>query len=949
MSAAALKIGDQLILEEEYDENYIPSEQEIQEYAREIGIDPDKEPELLWLAREGIVAPLPAEWKPCQDVTGDIYYFNFSSGQSTWDHPCDEQYRQLVQQERERAQPHTSKTSTLAGKKEKKKKDKKEKKGKKKEGAKPSPLGGMVMPLSSGLGSLGGPLSSLAPLRGLGLSSETAIPPLRGSLLGSEGRDSLRTSLGGPVSSLGSSLLEGRLQEKPTRISPDLEEEEDKLSDQESPSGRGQMMLNLHLDLDDLGKSFQYEDSEASISAPPEELTEPELRDIGRDHSPDPGSQDTTSDQKVKVVSATGDVKRKKSLDGEDSEEIKGNKEKGRTQKEKGNLKDSYLLGLDGDGFLANQRLQLCASSPDTSLSSSAHIRLSPLRGGSGLGSDLRKSPVSGIGLGRREGSRLGLGLKDVLGSGLGEGSRLGSGLAEGSRLGLELREGSRLREVSSLGSELRKPGSSPEPTRRSPLMRTSSASSREEDRSKRKTSDIQISSRGEEESLSAKGKRTEISEVDSHNTKAKAQDEKEEEDEEEELEEELDEEVFEEEEEEVVEDDGEESERNASEGEISMGKKGMEKVEVDRPRVMEERFKKTEGGALKWGSDFMKEKRDFKTADELLKSDPEEKSRRSPQEQFVKRVERIEDVEDITSRRPWGLPEKHSPTFLLKAETKRFDDEEEMRRLREESDAKIRMLRQQLDVSRREEESRVREEESRLRADMTQRLQELRDNNQRERELQQRLISEENASCLRELQRRLEEERRAEQGRLEEQQRRELSRLQEEAELNLLQEKRQLHKRQEEALGSIKLEARTNDMMSDVSSSSKQQLADYRTELTDVLQEIREELQRDHSRRVEQAKEEQRQKLEAMRLEHVEQVRQPKAATPTTPTTTTFRRLRKACLGLCATDGPGRPAAPQAGSPQKSPQRESFVGLGQTAVPPTSFLTRLQKMCVVQ
>lgn len=37
---------------------------EIQEYAREIGIDPDSEPELLWLAREGIVAPLPPEWKP---------------------------------------------------------------------------------------------------------------------------------------------------------------------------------------------------------------------------------------------------------------------------------------------------------------------------------------------------------------------------------------------------------------------------------------------------------------------------------------------------------------------------------------------------------------------------------------------------------------------------------------------------------------------------------------------------------------------------------------------------------------------------------------------------------------------------------------------------------------------------------------------------------------------
>lgn len=37
---------------------------EILEFAREIGIDPVKEPELMWLAREGIVAPLPEEWKP---------------------------------------------------------------------------------------------------------------------------------------------------------------------------------------------------------------------------------------------------------------------------------------------------------------------------------------------------------------------------------------------------------------------------------------------------------------------------------------------------------------------------------------------------------------------------------------------------------------------------------------------------------------------------------------------------------------------------------------------------------------------------------------------------------------------------------------------------------------------------------------------------------------------
>ncbi|KTF72307.1 hypothetical protein cypCar_00050382, partial [Cyprinus carpio] len=99
----------------------------IHEYAVEIGIDPEREPELLWLAREGMVAPLPAEWKPCQDVTGEVYYFNFSTGQSTWDHPCDEHYRQLVEQERQRSQ-HAPKRD----KDKKKKKDKKDKKKDKK-------------------------------------------------------------------------------------------------------------------------------------------------------------------------------------------------------------------------------------------------------------------------------------------------------------------------------------------------------------------------------------------------------------------------------------------------------------------------------------------------------------------------------------------------------------------------------------------------------------------------------------------------------------------------------------------------------------------------------------------------------------------------------------------------------------------------------------------------
>ncbi|XP_035411817.2 centrosomal protein of 164 kDa isoform X1 [Cygnus atratus] len=126
MAGAMVRIGDQLILEEDYDETYIPSEQEIQDFARDIGIDPEKEPELMWLAKEGIVAPLPPEWKPCQDITGDIYYFNFANGQSMWDHPCDDHYRELVAQERKKLLARGG-----LKKKEKKKKDKKEKKDKK--------------------------------------------------------------------------------------------------------------------------------------------------------------------------------------------------------------------------------------------------------------------------------------------------------------------------------------------------------------------------------------------------------------------------------------------------------------------------------------------------------------------------------------------------------------------------------------------------------------------------------------------------------------------------------------------------------------------------------------------------------------------------------------------------------------------------------------------------
>mmetsp|Transcript_8837 Transcript_8837/g.15304 ORF Transcript_8837/g.15304 Transcript_8837/m.15304 type:complete len:88 (-) Transcript_8837:109-372(-) len=61
----------QTILEEEIDENYNPTIQEIHEYAQWLGMDVEVEKELLWIAREGLKAPLPKDWKPwC--VSGEV-------------------------------------------------------------------------------------------------------------------------------------------------------------------------------------------------------------------------------------------------------------------------------------------------------------------------------------------------------------------------------------------------------------------------------------------------------------------------------------------------------------------------------------------------------------------------------------------------------------------------------------------------------------------------------------------------------------------------------------------------------------------------------------------------------------------------------------------------------------------------------------------------------------
>lgn len=94
---------DSIVLEEEIDPNYVPTDSEVLEYAKWLGMDLQQDQDLFWVAREGLMAPLPKNWKPCKTKdTEDIYYFNFSTGESTWDHPCDGYYKRLYEEEKKK-------------------------------------------------------------------------------------------------------------------------------------------------------------------------------------------------------------------------------------------------------------------------------------------------------------------------------------------------------------------------------------------------------------------------------------------------------------------------------------------------------------------------------------------------------------------------------------------------------------------------------------------------------------------------------------------------------------------------------------------------------------------------------------------------------------------------------------------------------------------------------
>lgn len=82
------------MMNESEEGEYVPNEKEIHGYAEFLGMDPEKDKEFLYIAVEGLKAPVPTPWETYYDDNDEIFYVNPVTGQKMYDHPLDEEYRQ---------------------------------------------------------------------------------------------------------------------------------------------------------------------------------------------------------------------------------------------------------------------------------------------------------------------------------------------------------------------------------------------------------------------------------------------------------------------------------------------------------------------------------------------------------------------------------------------------------------------------------------------------------------------------------------------------------------------------------------------------------------------------------------------------------------------------------------------------------------------------------------
>eukprot|EP00927_Polykrikos_kofoidii_P037724 TRINITY_DN31941_c0_g1_i1.p1 TRINITY_DN31941_c0_g1~~TRINITY_DN31941_c0_g1_i1.p1 ORF type:complete len:582 (-),score=66.17 TRINITY_DN31941_c0_g1_i1:1162-2856(-) len=74
-------------------------------YARYLGLDPETEADLLWIAELAAIAPVPAGWIEQHDANGLLFYHHVEQERSVWTHPLKEEHcvvHQLITSSRNR-------------------------------------------------------------------------------------------------------------------------------------------------------------------------------------------------------------------------------------------------------------------------------------------------------------------------------------------------------------------------------------------------------------------------------------------------------------------------------------------------------------------------------------------------------------------------------------------------------------------------------------------------------------------------------------------------------------------------------------------------------------------------------------------------------------------------------------------------------------------------------
>ncbi|KAK3245743.1 hypothetical protein CYMTET_44706 [Cymbomonas tetramitiformis] len=79
-----------------------PTPEEVRDMALYLQINLKNEPELMWIAKQAVQVPLPGHWEEHEDSTGNVYFYDKTSGVSQLKHPLDDYFFALVHEERKK-------------------------------------------------------------------------------------------------------------------------------------------------------------------------------------------------------------------------------------------------------------------------------------------------------------------------------------------------------------------------------------------------------------------------------------------------------------------------------------------------------------------------------------------------------------------------------------------------------------------------------------------------------------------------------------------------------------------------------------------------------------------------------------------------------------------------------------------------------------------------------